>query len=670
MIVHQINANYSLSDFESNDTIFEIHVAIDLQSQTVLMGNNTVLRFVEGSFSNGTITGNDSYIEASGCHPVFFSVVLNGQWRGAINDQLFSYNPNPLDVFGFNSILGSLLRFERIDLSRPKYYFQWSHIWNNTSQNIDLDGHGAVFYISSNKGTAHSGSWGNEYPLTQLISFDASYRSSFRVCNLVIEDNSDTSTESGYGEQNVNTVHTRYSIFVGLATGITEFDNVKYNGGGQFCKLYNHFLSADKLIFRNCDLHCNGFAVEIQCVDCSADLGPGHIGHLNKVLFDNCILHTHFNNYVGVLSFVGEGHINFLRIINSRICGYPGNLEVCGVKRVLIDNTVFVNHGLCSEVYPEGNGMLPGIYTCTNCRFYLTIPATWPRPMSFCVRGEHVYLANNYFYLIRFIRFCEIHRLYLYNNQFVSPGTSDIVLVTENDVKIGYYGNNRVSCSCFSNNHVCPRLDTAYVMAQYEPFIVAFKDDIEKDVWNQGFNWSKGLIPATLLEGGSLSVDQDGYAWDSMDMASLSTIPVQDTVTITLIGKPFAPPSGEPEPEMVFCEIGDMIPVTITNTAQSVYRVYLWGRLIADITRVAFSPNSEDVRLDVTITQINGHLDIFVFVNQELYAKDRSNALEQYSPTGLTFTPNLFTGIRAIRFVPGGFILDEPETLMTDLLDE
>ena len=102
----------------------------------------------------------------------------------------------------------------------------------------------------------------------------------------------------------------------------------------------------------------------------------------------------------------------------------------------------------------------------------------------------------------------------------------------------------------------------------------------------------------------------------------------------------------------------------------TVYIIYLGTTQIANITRAAFGSGSSDVRLDITITQINGYLDIFVFVNRELFAKQRSEPFECFSPTNLTFSPSDLTKIRLIRFVPGGFILDEPESLLTDLLDE
>ena len=362
-----------------------------------------------------------------------------------------------------------------------------------------------------------------------------------------------------------------------------------------------------------------------------------------------------------------------LRIVHSRICGFPGNLEVCGVREVSVDHTVFVNHALCSETCLDGNNnIVPGIFTCTNCQFYLTYPESPTLSYTFCASGEHVCLANNCFYLTRYMRFREIHRLYLYDNRFVVPNNVENVLITGTDVRIGYYGNNRVSCPRVQNHHVNLRLDTAFVIAQYDPFILAFNNHTEEiAIWNQGFNWSKDLLTMPQLnqflssiQQPQVTLDQEGYATGYSTSPLITTTVLNDTVSFTLIGKSSA--FGQGESILATCPVwgADLF---VKASSDSVFRVYLDSTLITSLPR-----SSDDVRLDVTITMINGCFDVFVFVDKELRDRYRidENSEDYVIPLVLYFTPNLVTKIKGFRFAPGGFILDQPESLLTELFDD
>jgi hypothetical protein len=75
---------------------------------------------------------------------------------------------------------------------------------------------------------------------------------------------------------------------------------------------------------------------------------------------------------------------------------------------------------------------------------------------------------------------------------------------------------------------------------------------------------------------------------------------------------------------------------------------------------------NEDVRLDITATAVNGFLELFVFVNLQLFAKARYDESIGLSAGNLTITPNSSTGIKQFRFVPGGFIGDEPNDFINE----
>ena len=61
---------------------------------------------------------------------------------------------------------------------------------------------------------------------------------------------------------------------------------------------------------------------------------------------------------------------------------------------------------------------------------------------------------------------------------------------------------------------------------------------------------------------------------------------------------------------------------------------------------------------------------MFIFVNKELKAKYKGTALDEFSPGSLMVSPNSSTGLKMVRFVSGGYIVDEPQTLVTPLIDE
>ncbi len=669
----------SLSVFSAPDTIFEICIGINLNKATVYMGRNTVLRFMGGSFDDGYIRGYHTSVESLDNHAVFDRVELSGEWYGAIHDLLFSYDAN--SKADFTPILTSLFCFERIDLYREKYYLTWTRIGIDTPQDIELDGHGAIWYISGNKGTPKpwnntDNKWGPSYEVGVLISYYYYVRGVFRVRNLVIEDNSETSGIQGFGEviDYSNTIkyisyhdvqtelgdpkckafrnHIVYTIFEGLASGLTEFDNVRYDGGGKFFGAYNQWVDAERLVFKNCDFHTGGFAVEV--------LNLGNPGSIKDVLFDNCILHNHLSRFVGVLSFVDAGMTERLRIINSKICGYRGNLEVSGVKDVWIDNTIFVNQALCSQRISG-----PCSYKCTDSQFFLTDPTIDHSWFSFAVMGENVIIENCSLYLTQYIEFSHLDRLYLFNNVFIIPSSNtDYVLTTDQKktLKIGYYGNNQVSSPRIYQNQINLRLDTSYAMAEYEPFRVAFRNDFDNNPCHDTFNWSKDLWTIYELNAylsnynqPPVTVNPDGYATGyGISPGIITKSIVNETVSITMIGQSS---TGNSEDVLAYCSVGDVI-LYIKDSYDFVFIVSLGSSQIARIPR-----SEEDIRLDVTVTRINWDFEVFVFVNKELQVKARMPGTGYVVPAALFFTPNTVTIIRAIRFVPGGFILDEPQDM-------
>jgi hypothetical protein len=150
-----------------------------------------------------------------------------------------------------------------------------------------------------------------------------------------------------------------------------------------------------------------------------------------------------------------------------------------------------------------------------------------------------------------------------------------------------------------------------------------------------------------------VTVNPDGYATGyGISPGIITKSIVNETVSITMIGQSS---TGNSEDVLAYCSVGDVI-LYIKDSYDFVFIVSLGSSQIARIPR-----SEEDIRLDVTVTRINWDFEVFVFVNKELQVKARMPGTGYVVPAALFFTPNTVTIIRAIRFVPGGFILDEPQ---------
>lgn len=682
MPTKHITANSPLTDFIDPNTIFVIEDPLNLrpiQGQdplTITLGAYSVLTFTDdGAISNGTIEGNLSSIDFVGQENRLSNVTLTGTWVGSVCDLVFAYDTTPSVKPLFNDILKSLLRFQKIDLSRSEYFLQWEAVNPNAtdeprklSHDIEFDGHGATIYLASNKGSTTNGDQGPQYDASPFFLLDTGNLNCFVLKNLTIADNAATSPYTGYGEANVNSQHIVYSIFEGLASCRTEFRNVRYDGGGEFLKCHNDSRSVNLLLFKDCDLHTNGHAVKIAC---EVQTGAQGSGSLTEAVFDHCNLLNHFSRFAGVLSFTGAGLTGRLKLHGTRVGGYRGNLELSGVGQLFINKCVLVNHGTCSEVRTSGGETYPTVCHCTASQFLLSDSPGWNG--SYTIMGRVVHLMNNRLVCHEELVFSHIERLFCHNNRIEVPTLTAHVIDTDSTVGIGYYGNNTLYNPWINDGPYSFRLNTASVLAQYEPFRSMFRNALGDEIDCTSFNWTSGFqdmfeINDILeeLEETPLTLTQVpfGYAIGYTDPVILESSSPHDTVTVSLTGRSSGNPPGNTINDLVSCPTGEVTPLAIKCSANAVFSVYIGQTCIHTLPR-----REEDVQLDVTVTQINDRFEIFVFVNGELVARYRNDDCDQYIPSVLTFTPNACTAILAIRFVPGGFILDEPEALMTELFD-
>ena len=390
----------------------------------------------------------------------------------------------------------------------------------------------------------------------------------------------------------------------------------------------------------------------------------GYQVRLDQIVIDQCTLHSHANKYAGPLSFVGSAGVERMIIRNSKICGYRGNSKFFGVKTLMVDNCILVNQGPSSEY----TNQMPVLVKYTNCHFFITENYSG---RAYSAAGKNLYFSNNIFQISHRLVFSEADRLFLLNNTIIVPtSASDYIFVVNDSVKIGYYQNNAVACPRMYENHVSLRLDNPNVLALYSPFQVAFCENSDRMIYSYNFGpWNnfQDMSSQSLI-----TTDNDGYArTNNESLVVPSPSPVNDTVSVSLIGKMFSEDGVHPIGAFT---IGNTLPnnetvqttVTIEQSYGYIYLVRVGNTALAYILSKKYNGFNEDVRLDITATAVNGFLEIFVFVNLQLFAKARYDESIGLSVGNLTITPNSSTGIKQFRFVPGGFIGDEPN----DFIDE
>lgn len=672
-----------ISALHQASTICIINQLFDLNGATVYIASGVTIRFEGGGIKNGTLFGDQASIptslEVSGSNYVFENVTLDGWWQGYCSDLYFKYDADSHD--SFYPIMLNLLAFERVELHRPLYFFQWPvpldpdnpdsnhyRAVNGGDHPFHLDGHNATFYIAKDKGATTVYDWGWKRVCYSLIELDYGRRE-VSIQNLNIIDNNDISPFPDYGEEDCDqpevisggevvpgTEQINYCIFSGIAK-ITSFSNIRYDGGGCFHSAINEVGYMESLKYSDCDLFTKGFVLEVANETPQTRTLVG----LDQIIIDHCKLHSHVNKYAGPLSFVGSAGVKQMRITHSKICGYRGNSEFFGIKSLLVDNCILVNQGPSSEF----SNNMPVLVKYTNCHFFFTEDYV---DHAYAAAGKNMYFSDNIFQIEHRLDFSDAERLLLFNNIIIVPSSDVNCIFSVNDsVKIGYYHNNAVVCPKLYENHVNLRLDNPYVIAMYSPFKVAFCSDQQLHCYS--FNLWNSLQEMCDQ---NVTTDIDGYARTlNESLVVLSPEPKNNTVSITLIGKMF---SADDIHSVASFAINNVTAnsgtvsteITITQSYGWIYLVSVGNTPLAYVSAVKYKGFYEDVRLDVTATAVNGVFEIFVFVNNQIFAKARYADSLGLTAGPLTITPNPSTGIRCFRYVSGGFIADEPDQFIDE----
>lgn len=135
----------------STNTVYEIRYNFDLDSSTVVLPENAVLKFVGGKISNGTLNGNKTKIDAGKYDTIFDSVILSGSFDcdyltpvqfGAVMDSTASADTN-------SSIISNYVKPSCEGTSTPLYIPVGSLYFSSPivlSGNVDITCKGTLVY--------------------------------------------------------------------------------------------------------------------------------------------------------------------------------------------------------------------------------------------------------------------------------------------------------------------------------------------------------------------------------------------------------------------------------------------------------------------------------------------------------------------------------------------
>lgn len=133
------------------NTIYEICYEFDLGGDGVTIPSGCVLQFNGGMLSNGTVTGNNTSIEA-GDNQIFNGISFDGSWVGDLNACWVGAKKND-NTFDNSTILQAwfdnyCIYFPNIIWPRSNYYFSNVVSLSTDKRNKHIVGDGSIFYVN------------------------------------------------------------------------------------------------------------------------------------------------------------------------------------------------------------------------------------------------------------------------------------------------------------------------------------------------------------------------------------------------------------------------------------------------------------------------------------------------------------------------------------------
>ena len=150
--VNGTNKNLLVSShFPTSNTIYVIKYDYDLNNTTITIPSGCVLRFDGGSFSNGTITGNGTYIDA-GNYKIFNNITFAGTFSDVLNAMWVGATPSN-SSFDNGTILNTWLTnwcdyFRVISWPTGTYYFLTPSAMTADKRNKEIRGNSSIFRVN------------------------------------------------------------------------------------------------------------------------------------------------------------------------------------------------------------------------------------------------------------------------------------------------------------------------------------------------------------------------------------------------------------------------------------------------------------------------------------------------------------------------------------------
>lgn len=147
--IHKLNRHKPFDEQVSNkNTIYEISYSFDLRGKTVVLPQNSTLKFNGGSIKNGILIGNDTKIEETK-EPVFNKVVISGTWCVPVIYSTMFYDLSEDNALSnvFNLTDDNVNNIVIIEKSKYDYIVSFSKLYQsviNVRSNTDIIINGRV----------------------------------------------------------------------------------------------------------------------------------------------------------------------------------------------------------------------------------------------------------------------------------------------------------------------------------------------------------------------------------------------------------------------------------------------------------------------------------------------------------------------------------------------
>ena len=358
------------------NTIYEIRYDFDLDGKNIKVPDNSVLKFVGGSFNNGELNPNNVYIYNNTDKCIFYNISFKHYYF--FNDKLV-FQDYWIDNIFKSKILGYVRYFNLTQ----------SHVYDNQEDLVDarvfnLHKEGIVIYGNNNSITFNTDNWTKkgfvlldcEYIYIYNVNLVQNHPTSLLTDCIAVWFNSKVfhfinSTFNGYGRLNVNW------------TWWADKDSTKPDKGigselkfiNSSCKSHS-FISEgrfDKVIIENSEIlrpkNRKDYDDKIWGAECLS-IGCNSTGYTNR---DECYMHISNSKLSDNVEEISHAMAYNENGIDYSVAGWEG-LNDRGYKYITVENSVLYNF----IIVPEG-GTIDGrwntmdtICTYNNCTFTYT----------------------------------------------------------------------------------------------------------------------------------------------------------------------------------------------------------------------------------------------------------------------------------------------------------